>query len=89
MHRAFLSKPIPAMKPRLLALTLLLVSTLPRLAPAENEIGFIERFALAPDREKVLGELVPGSDRYYILHGLQFQNTPSSSNHKHILRECN
>ena len=42
---------------------------------AENEIGFIERFALAPDREKALGELIPGSEDYYFYHALHWQNT--------------
>ncbi len=44
-------------------------------ARAENEIGFIEKFALAPDREKVLGELIPGSEDYYFYHALHYQNT--------------
>ena len=35
---------------------------------AENEVGFIERFALAQDREKVLTELVPGTEDYYFFH---------------------
>ncbi|WP_395745982.1 hypothetical protein [Prosthecobacter sp.] len=47
---------------------------LPLAAHADNEIGFIERFALASDREKVLGELVPGSDEYYLFHALHYQN---------------
>ena len=38
---------------------------LPVCSWAENEIGFIEKFALAPDRAKVLGELVPGTEDYY------------------------
>jgi len=48
---------------------------LPVCSWAENEIGFIEKFALAPDREKVLGELVPGTEDYYFFHALHFQNT--------------
>jgi hypothetical protein len=77
MHRALFPKRLAAMKTRslLLALTFLLASTLPRPATAENEIGFIERFALAPDRERVLGELVPGSEDYYFYHALHYQNT--------------
>ena len=42
--------------------TLAFALLLPFAAFAENEIGFIERFALAADREKALGELVPGSE---------------------------
>ena len=45
----------------------------------ENEVGFIEKFALAPDREKVLGELVPGSEDYYFFHALHFQNTRNAA----------
>jgi hypothetical protein len=42
---------------------------------AENEIGFIERFALAADRETALGELVPGSEDYYFFHCLHYQSS--------------
>ncbi len=48
---------------------------LPKATWADNEIGYIEKFALAPDREKVLGELVPGSEEYYFFHALHYQNT--------------
>ena len=48
---------------------------LPVAMRAENEIGFVEKFALAPDRAKVLGELVPGSEEYYFFHALHHQNT--------------
>ena len=53
-----------------------LVATLvfPVCSWAENEIGFIEKFALAPDRAKVLGELVPGTEEYYFFHALHWQN---------------
>ncbi len=47
---------------------------LPVCSWAENEIGFIEKFALAPDRANVLGELVPGTEDYYFFHALHFQN---------------
>ena len=47
----------------------------PVAALGENEIGFIERFALAADREKALGELVPGTADYYLYHALHYQNT--------------
>ncbi len=42
---------------------------------ADNEIGFVEKFALAPDREAVLGQLVPGTEDYYFFHALHYQNT--------------
>jgi len=53
-------------------LTVCLVAT--RMA-ADNEIGFIETFALAPDREAVLGQLIPGTEDYYFFHALHYQNT--------------
>ncbi|MBN2308061.1 MAG: hypothetical protein JXR94_03775, partial [Candidatus Hydrogenedentes bacterium] len=38
------------------------------------ERDFIERFALAADREAVLQELVPGTEEYYYFHCLHDQN---------------
>lgn len=38
-------------------------------------IGVMERYALAPDREAMLGELIPGSEDYYFYHCLHFQTT--------------
>src|SRR2546423_15583115 len=88
MHRALSCLlPPPAMKSILLSLTLLLASALPRFAPAENEVGFIERFALAADREKVLGELVPGSEDYYFYHALHYQNTRNAAKLADILAQ--
>ena len=57
------------------AIALVTTLVLPVCSWAENEIGFIEKFALAPDRAKVLGELVPGTEDYYFFHALHFQNT--------------
>ncbi len=59
--------------------SLVLALLLPLAALAENEIGFIERFALAADREKALGELVPGSQEYYFFHALHYQNIRDSA----------
>jgi len=56
-------------------------------AEAENEVGFIEKFALAPDREAVLGELIPGSEEYYFFHALQFQNTVQKEKLESILAQ--
>ena len=36
---------------------------------------FLERFALASDREAVLKELIPGTQEYYYFHCLHYQNT--------------
>jgi hypothetical protein len=41
---------------------------------AAQEIGFLENFVLAKDREKVLKQLVPGTEQYYFYHALHFQN---------------
>ena len=37
--------------------------------------SFLERFALAADREAVLKELIPGTQEYYYFHCLHYQNT--------------
>jgi autotransporter-associated beta strand protein len=71
----------PAMKSLVLALLL------PLTVLAENEIGFIERFALAADREKALGELVPGSEEYYFFHALHYQNVRDSARLNQILNQ--
>lgn len=52
----------------LLALTL-------TLGAAPGEIGFVEDFALAPDRTVPLQELIPGTTEYYYYHCLRYQNT--------------
>ncbi|MEI8044349.1 MAG: hypothetical protein WCL11_23260, partial [Verrucomicrobiota bacterium] len=52
---------------------------------AENEIGFIERFALASDREKALAELVPGSEDYYFYHCLHYQSSRSEARFKEMM----
>ncbi len=51
----------------------LLFATLAIRAPAQ-EIGFVETFALAPDRAEALKELVPGTDEYFYYHALHAQN---------------
>ncbi|MDZ7620006.1 MAG: hypothetical protein U1E05_23645, partial [Patescibacteria group bacterium] len=38
-------------------------------------IGYLETFTLAPDREKALEKLIPGSRDYYYYHALHYQNT--------------
>ncbi len=52
---------------------------------ADNEIGYIEKFALAADREQVLGELIPGSEEYYFFHALHYQNTAQKDKLKAIM----
>jgi len=71
------------MKTRLLLAVALALS--PLVLRAENEIGFIEKFALAPDREAVLGQLLPGSEDYYFFHALHYQNTAQAAKLAEIL----
>jgi len=40
-----------------------------------QEIGFLETYSLAPDREAALKQLVPGTDDYFYFHALQAQTT--------------
>ncbi len=40
-----------------------------------EEIGYLETFSLAPDREEALESLIPGSPDYYYYHALHYQNT--------------
>lgn len=42
---------------------------------AEGEIGFIEDFALAPDRSKALEKLIPGTEDFYYFSALHAQNS--------------
>ena len=39
-----------------------------------QQIGFVETFALAEDRAKVLQELIPGSEEHFYYHCLHYQN---------------
>ena len=42
---------------------------------AQQEIGFIEKFALADDRGEALKQLIPGTEDYYYFHALHYQNS--------------
>jgi hypothetical protein len=55
-------------------LALGIVTMAPLSAQQSNEIGFIERFALAENREEVLKELIPGTEDYYYFYALHYQN---------------
>ncbi len=46
---------------------------------AANEIGFIEKFALAADRDKALTELAPGTEEFYFFHALHYQSTRNAT----------
>jgi len=69
----------------LLAVTAL--TLLPVSVRGENEIGFIEKFALAADREQVLGQLIPGSEEFYFFHALHYQNTGQKEKLKAIMEQ--
>ncbi len=59
------------MKMRLMAVLSLALA----LCGRAQEIGYIETFSLAGDREAALKELVPGTDDDYYYHALHAQNT--------------
>jgi hypothetical protein len=44
-------------------------------AGVAEEIGYVEDFALAPDRTVALRQLVPGTEEFYYYHCLHYQNT--------------
>jgi hypothetical protein len=46
-----------------------------RMAQAQQEIGFIEKFALATDRRETLQELIPGTEEFYYFHCLHYQTS--------------
>ena len=50
-----------------------------------GEIGFVEDFALAPDRAAALKQLVPGTDDYYYYHALQLLNTQQFDKARELL----
>ncbi|MCB1229711.1 MAG: hypothetical protein KDN19_05570, partial [Verrucomicrobiae bacterium] len=68
------SVPRPRLERALICLTLLFSTLLPG-AFADDEIGYIETFALARDREKALEQLIPGTEDYYYYHALHSQNS--------------
>jgi hypothetical protein len=67
----------------LLALFLLMFSNL----MAQQNVGFIEDFALAKDRREALKQLIPGTEEYYFYHALHFQNEREIKEYDRILTE--
>ncbi|MDB4543296.1 hypothetical protein N9Z73_00450, partial [bacterium] len=47
---------------------------LPSSLTAQQEVGFIEDFALAENRTEALKQLIQGTEDYYYYHALHFQN---------------
>ena len=68
-------------------LVLVLSLALFPLARAENEIGFIETFAFAEDREATLALLVPGTEESYFFRALHYQNTRQREKLGEVLRQ--
>ena len=50
-----------------------------------QEIGYVETFGLAGDREAALKELVPGTDDYFYYHTLQAQNTSQRERFQEVM----
>ncbi len=71
------------MKPRLpLLLSAALLCAFPAAllrADSETEIGLMEKFALAPDREQFLNQLPPGTEDSFFFHALHYQNTKQAA----------
>ena len=57
-----------------LCLVIVLLSVLANTAVAQDT-NLLEEFVRSPDREVVLKKLVPGTQEYYFLHCLHYQNT--------------
>lgn len=51
-----------------------------------EEIGFVEDFALAEDREAALNQLIPGTEQFYYYHCLHYQNRGELGNVDDILK---
>ena len=52
-----------------------------------GEIGFVEDFALAEDREAVLSRLVPGTEDYFYFHALHLLNTEKYAEVERLLAD--
>ncbi|MDA7677984.1 hypothetical protein N8577_01910 [Akkermansiaceae bacterium] len=71
----------------IIALCALIVMSQSSSLIAQQDVGFIEDFALASDREKVLQLLIPGTEDYYYYHALHFQNERKLKELNRILGE--
>ncbi len=52
---------------------------------AAQEIGYVETFSLAGDREAALKELVPGTDEYFYYQALQAQNASQRERFQEVM----
>jgi hypothetical protein len=71
----------------IIALCALIVVSQSSSLRAQQDVGFIEDFALASDREKALQLLIPGTEDYYYFHALHFQNERKLKELNRILGE--
>ncbi len=69
-----------------LLFTCMLCTAISGVAVAEP-IGWMERYALAEDREAMLAELIPGSEDYYFYHCLHYQTNGQLERAETILRD--
>lgn len=52
---------------------------------ADDTIGFVERYALAGDREAALGELIAGTEEYAWFHALHYEQTGQWQRQQQVL----
>ena len=64
---------IPQVPPHPVMILALVMSIMVNAGAAPNEVGYIESFALAKDRETVLAQLIPGTEDYYYFYCLHHQ----------------
>ena len=57
------------------------------IAMQAQEVGYVEKFALATDRDAVLQELIPGSEEYFYYHCLHYQNTKQLAKAETLLND--
>jgi hypothetical protein len=51
-----------------------------------GELGFLEKFSLAPDRSVPLAELIPGTEDYYYYHCLHHQHSEQFDRVEELLK---
>lgn len=57
------------------------------LVSAQQEVGFLEKFALAESRAEALKQLIPGTEDYYYYHALHFQTERNTAELERIMGE--
>ena len=54
---------------------------------AQQEVGFIETFALAENRAEALKQLIPGTEDYYYYHALHYQNERQKKAYQELIAD--